>query len=103
MMTQGAMVFPVVTRDMIDPWPPPVRDPKAVDSIDFQDAVDHRHGALAHLGGAALVPVARGGIAHEALKFGTLQVARHDFAFGKGTKLLSCQSGGTVARRPSRL
>ena len=54
----------------------PVSDTEAVDSIDFQLAIDHRHGVSAHLGGAGLMPVAHGGIADEALKPGGRQVWR---------------------------
>jgi hypothetical protein len=32
---------------------------------------------LAHLGGTGLVPVGHDGIAHEALEFGTFEIARH--------------------------
>src|ERR1700739_4895245 len=64
----------------------PVGDTKAFDPIHFQLTVNHRHGVLAHLGGAALVPVGRGGIANEALELSTLEIARHRFAFGEGPK-----------------
>src|SRR6201999_1553821 len=64
----------------------PVGDAKAFYPIDFQAAVDHGHGVLAHLGGAGLVPVGRGGIPNEVLEFSTLEVARHDFALGEGLK-----------------
>jgi hypothetical protein len=64
----------------------PVGDPKVFDSIDFQLTVDHGHGVSAHLGGAGLMPVAHGGIADEALKLGTLQIAWHDFALHEGTQ-----------------
>jgi hypothetical protein len=36
--------------------------------------LDHRHGVLAHLGGAGLVPAAHGGIPDEALEFGAFEV-----------------------------
>jgi hypothetical protein len=61
-------------------------DAKVFYSMDFQGAVDHRHGVLAHLGGAGLVPVGHDGIADEALEFGTVEIARHDFVLGEGTK-----------------
>ena len=50
----------------------PVGNAKVFYSINFQRAINHRHGVLAHLGGAALVPVAHGSIADEALQLGTL-------------------------------
>ena len=60
------MVLPVVTWGMIDA----VGDPKALYPIDFQLPVHHRHGVLAHLGGAGLMPVAECGVPDEALKLG---------------------------------
>jgi len=55
-------------------------------SIDFQGAVDHRHGVLAHLGGTGLMPVRHDRVADEALEFGTFEIARHDFALGERTQ-----------------
>src|ERR1700744_1057890 len=63
-----------------------VGDTKLFYPKDFQAAVDDRHGVLAHLGGAALVPVGRGGIANEVFELSTLEVARHGFAFGEGAE-----------------
>src|SRR5439155_7324365 len=57
-----------------------VGDPKVVDPIDFQVAINHRHGVSAHLRCTGFVPEARGGIANEVFKFGTLQVSRHHLA-----------------------
>jgi hypothetical protein len=53
----------------------PVGDAKVFYPIDFQLAVDHGHGVSAHLGGAGLMPIGRGGIPNEVLEFGTLEVA----------------------------
>src|SRR5271155_5349730 len=61
----------------------PVGDAKGFYSIDFQLAVDDRHGVSAHFGGAGLVPVARGCVADEVLKLGTCQLAGRDFALGE--------------------
>jgi hypothetical protein len=64
----------------------PIRDTKVCDTIDFEFAINHRHGVLAHLGGAGLVPVARGSIADKVLQFGTFQVAWYHLALSKRSK-----------------
>ncbi len=73
-----------------------VGDPKSFYTIDFEIAVDHRHGVSAHLGGAGLMPIGRRGITDEPLQLGALQVARHYFAPGERPKC------GRVADLPTQ-
>src|SRR5262245_47040826 len=59
---------------------------KVIDSIDFQVAINHRHGISSHLGCAGLMRVAHDGIADEVFELRTSQVAWHHLALGERPK-----------------
>src|SRR5262245_61420350 len=63
-----------------------VRNTKVVDAIDFQRAINHRHGVSAHLGGAGLVPITHRRISHEVFELCPFHVAWHHLALGERPK-----------------
>src|SRR5271170_4124941 len=70
MIIQAAMVFPVVTRGMIEP---------SADSVDLEASVYDRQGIATHFCRTRLMVVSTGFIADEVFQFSPFQVARHDF------------------------
>jgi hypothetical protein len=76
MITQGAIVLPVVTRGIR-----PVSNTKFVDSIDLEVTVYDGHRIASHFSRTCLMGVSRGSIAYEIFKIDAFQIARHNFAF----------------------
>src|SRR5262249_18252816 len=80
-----------------------IRDAKVVDAVDFEEAIHHTHGVLAHLGGGRLMPKAKCCVADVVFQFWTLQVVGNDLSPDKSTKsagvadlatkLYTCQGG----------
>jgi hypothetical protein len=71
----------------------PIRNTKFFYSINFEIAVNHRHGVSAHFGGARLMPVSHGGIPDEVFELCTFKVARLP---GITSRLMNGRSGAEL-------
>src|SRR5215470_648037 len=63
-----------------------IRDAKVVDAEDFEAAIYHRYGVLAHLGGGRLMPKAKGCVADVLFQPWTFQGVGNDLSPDKRTK-----------------
>src|SRR5260221_1838517 len=63
-----------------------VGNTQAFDSIDFEVAINYRHGIASHLGGIRLMPVGNDRIPDEVCQCSPFQVTRHHLALGERTK-----------------
>src|SRR5262249_54193323 len=63
-----------------------VRDAKVLYTVDLEEAIHHRHGVLAHLGGGRLMPEAKCCVADVVFQLWAFQVAGNDLSPDKRTK-----------------
>src|SRR5262249_8563658 len=63
-----------------------IRDAKVVDAIDFEEAIHHTPGVLAHLGGGRLMPKAKCCVADVVFQLWTFQVVGNDLSPDKMTE-----------------